>query len=374
MKGWNWQNTPNGSVDNSTTQHNYSPIYTFQAIALSVAVIAGFPANIITLIACCYRNRLNVVSNIFIANLCIYELCMILLDFPLSLVNAVNGRQIVTSSLCKFQCIIGTMCSAGIILSLVCVTIDRYFTIVKPMKYGMIMTIRKAVTMIICVWVYVFLLIPAYYIPEVQPTCLYYYEMSSCFTNWAQSPIVGYFILATCYGTALIAMIYTYWRIFVIARHHNKVGVEQLKELTKNGYTNRPSITQMRRKGYKTIKVVIVILITYICCWTPITILAATNIQKFSDMPPWGLAIANCLVVINPTINPIVYGIMSQEYRHSYQRIYRIIRNSQTIRRSLIIPSQASFATNQKDGNGNLSLSHDVITTNHESREQETVT
>ena len=366
----NWPIKMNNSLDNSTMMANYLSIYTFQAVVLSIAIIAGFVANVLTLVACCYKNHANVVSNLFVGNLCIYELCMILLDFPLSLANAVNGQQIIIKSFCKFQCLIGTICSAGIILSLICITIDRYFTILKPMAYHRIMTIRKAIIMIACVWLYVFLIIPVYYIPEVQPLCAYYPAMSSCFTTWAQSPIIGYFIVATCYGSALITMIITYWKIFIIARHHNQVGIHQLIELKKNGYSNRPSIIQMRKKGLKTVKVVIVILITYICCWTPITILATTNIEVKPDTLPWNLTLANCLVVINPTINPLVYGILSQEYRHSYQRIYRRIRNSQTIRRSLIIPSQNSITAYQKESNGNLPVLPDLMTTNHEFKGQ----
>ncbi|XP_075067445.1 melanocortin receptor 5 [Mixophyes fleayi] len=184
--------------------------------------------------------------------------------------------------------VVASMCS------LLAIAVDRYITIFYALRYHNIMTVKRAGTIIACIWTFctgcgiIFIL---------------YYESTYVII-----------CLITMFFTMLFLMVSLYIHMFLLARTH----VKRIAALP--GYNSVHQRTSM--KGAITLTILIGI---FIVCWAPfflhliLMISCPQNLYCVCFMSHFNMYLI--LIMCNSVIDPLIYAFRSQEMRKTFKEI-----------------------------------------------------
>jgi len=133
---------------NVTVPSELPKLYT--SVEVVCAVISFF-GNLLVLIAFVRFRRVRSVTNYYVISLAVADLLVAVVGIPSALATSVGlPRQF---RLCLFMNSILMLLCTGSILSLVAVTVDRFWAVVRPLRYAVDMTGRRAQIIIACCWI-----------------------------------------------------------------------------------------------------------------------------------------------------------------------------------------------------------------------------
>jgi hypothetical protein len=106
------------------------------------------------------------------------------------------------------------------ISTLCCISVDRYYAVVKPVKYKNIFTIRKATTMLVSSWTIAVLCasLPVFGWTEY----VYHPGSNHCSPDWKRHCGYYFFMTLIGFGIPLVILLLTYWMIFAAIRKHER--------------------------------------------------------------------------------------------------------------------------------------------------------
>lgn len=106
------------------------------------------------------------------------------------------------------------------ISTLCCISVDRYYAVVKPVKYKNIFTIRRASILLLSSWtISVFCAsLPVFGWAEY----VYHPGSNHCSPNWKHNCGYYFFMTLIGFGIPLVILILTYWMIFAAIRKHER--------------------------------------------------------------------------------------------------------------------------------------------------------
>lgn len=106
------------------------------------------------------------------------------------------------------------------ISTLCCISVDRYYAVVKPVKYKNIFTIRRASILLLSSWtISVFCAtLPVFGWAEY----VYHPGSNHCSPNWKHHCGYYFFMTLIGFGIPLVILILTYWMIFAAIRKHER--------------------------------------------------------------------------------------------------------------------------------------------------------
>jgi len=115
-----------------------------------VCAVISFVGNLLVLIAFTRYRRIRSVTNYYIISLAVADLLVALVGIPSALATSVGLPR--HFRLCLLMNSILMLLCTGSILSLVAVTVDRFWAVVRPLTYAVDMTSRRALIVIACCW------------------------------------------------------------------------------------------------------------------------------------------------------------------------------------------------------------------------------
>ncbi|KAM7354250.1 adipokinetic hormone receptor isoform 2-T3 [Cochliomyia hominivorax] len=254
--------------------------------------------------------------DIMLMHLAIADLMVTFLLMPLEIAWAYTVQWKSTDFVCRLMSFFRVF---GLYLSsfvLVCISIDRYYAIIKPLKLstnrGRIMLVIAWCSSILCSLpqAYVFHL-------EEHPTVKGYYQCVTFHSFASEFHKLFYNIANMCamYACPLITFIYCYGAIYLeIYRKSQRIvkGIERFR---------RSNDDVLSRAKKRTLKMTITIVIVFIICWTPYYIICMwywidkSSVDEVSSLIRKGLFIFACT---NSCMNPIVYGAFNIRGRISH--------------------------------------------------------
>ena len=111
-----------------------------------------------------------------------------------------------------------TMLCLASISTLCCISADRYFAVVRPMRYKHVLTPKRALCMLIIVW-----------LGSLSLSCLplitnyeYHSGINNCSPVWYRSCGLYSFMTIFAFGVPLVTLLFTYGMIFYSIRRHTK--------------------------------------------------------------------------------------------------------------------------------------------------------
>lgn len=316
----------------------------FGAICFVFFAIVGVFGNFISILALSRCKRLRNATTAFIVNLCIADLLFCSFSMPLSALTFIEKKWLYGDVLCKLFPLVRYSNGAVSLFSVIAITLNRYILIVHPKVYPLVYTKRNMAIMISLIWFFsiLFLLPPLLgvwgklgYDPDVG-TC-------TILTEDGKSPKMIIYIIA--FGLPSIVFPICYIRIYFVVRKASKktrrrddrivsstISFSSRKRLFSKSYRHsemRESYVRHRTKNeLRVLRVMLVVFIFFIVCYFPVSFVKIfhkeNKLHIFNVLGYLGVYFSNI-------VNPIIYIVMSREYRTAYKDLFcRSVAKSKT--------------------------------------------
>ena len=188
-------------------------------ILLVIVFLASVVANAFVLVVFCKRKSLSL-SNRFVANLTVCNCLNAFFVMPFALVSLIARRWLFGQAWCICTGFLMSVLVTASILTLAVISIDRYFAVVTPLHYSMRLTPRRCSLLILAIWAgAVFISAP----PMLGWNSIgFQLDKMVCTVHWssgrAMDAYYTFFLVSCSFLVPLVAMLWTYARIFRAAR------------------------------------------------------------------------------------------------------------------------------------------------------------
>lgn len=273
-----------------------------------------------------HRNRLlrQQFSSVFIVNLAVCDLLMAILAMPFSLTALLHSSWPFGGFLCHFTGFTNQIFGISAILTLAMISIDRFYAVIKPLKYRAKMTMQKAIWSIVYVWIQalIFSVVPAankwYVFNEKYLFCTFTFrdETEIVFTSC---------LYLFNFGLPLLVMLVAYYKIFKVARLHSQRIAPAVFTLGTFGITKLVNIRKEtgRQREAKAARKILVVIAAFLCCNAPYTTIRLLELTKGNIELPHSVTIsAKWLNFLKSSLNPIIYGLLQRRFRNALVSIF----------------------------------------------------
>ena len=296
LLGYCVKSTPIASKQSPSSKTGYVIYYSF-------LMFVGIALNLLVMVTIFSRNRLRTIPNIFMISLAVADTLMAAAAIPLRIIERSydNSNLIITSML--YPCI-----GVASILSLCCVTLDRYMHIKHPLDYDKYMNKVRAAGIVAVLWVF-----------SILQASMFFFVRK----NRDHEAIYNDVRFMCCFGIPAIFIMITYTKLFIIARSHARV-------IATNSVTI-PDRSMSQKKDFKILKVIALVVGTFILCWFPFLFAVSYELhaeQKSSEDFYLFMGIAECFEFSTCVLNPIIYGLLRRDLRVSMRYVAACKRES----------------------------------------------
>ena len=335
-----FNNTEN--VDGDGKYHTSSAI---TAACLIVISAFAFGGNLLVLAAIAINRNLRSMSDLFLANLAVADLCQAALSIPLRVAILLETGQepsIPCHVVVCFAILFGGASNINILL----VSVDRFVAIKWPFKYNSWVTMKLFVCSLVISWVslVVFAMLPLVGWGRSEGT-----SYPPCrFTTTLNREYVGtgYVLI---HGLPLITIIILYLFILKASfRHSRAIAAQEFSLRTNNSLTIEHSITheelstngdqfqekprdnhpRLRNHGSgntnrrgKGARMIAVLLGVFIILVLPIIVIDVVEMWKAPFAPPAVVNAAVCLIYANSGVNVFIYAGWNTEYKRTFRLV-----------------------------------------------------
>ena len=214
-----------GSIDETSPAWAATTIMVLKILTVSIIIFAAIFGNLLVIISVCRHYKLRITTNYFIVSLACADILVAAFAMSFNASVAISGKWIFNRLVCDFWNSCDVLFSTASIMHLCCISLDRYYAIIKPLDYPMKITTKTVSYMLAVVWVSSSLI-------SFIPIFTGWYTTTEHLQDQAKYPDVCEFVVNTPY--ALISssvsfwlpccvMLWTYWRIYVEATKQEKM-------------------------------------------------------------------------------------------------------------------------------------------------------
>ncbi|XP_026851122.1 octopamine receptor beta-2R [Drosophila persimilis] len=328
-----------------------SVFWLFKAFVMLLIIIAAICGNLLVIISVMRVRKLRVITNYFVVSLAMADIMVAIMAMTFNFSVQVTGRWNFSPFLCDLWNSLDVYFSTASILHLCCISVDRYYAIVKPLKYPISMTKRVVGIMLLNTWISPALLsfLPIFigwyttdehkvFVKENPEQCAfvvnkYYAIISSSISFWIPCTI----------------MIFTYLAIFreanrqekqLMMRHGNAMlmhrpsmqpsgeamsGSGSSKTLTlheveqEHTPTKDKHLIKMKRE-HKAARTLGIIMGTFILCWLPFFLWYTLSMTCGPcQVPDIVVSILFWIGYFNSTLNPLIYAYFNRDFREAFR-------------------------------------------------------
>lgn len=256
--------------------------------------------NVLVISAFYKYQKLRNVTNYFVVSLALSDIFISTFSIPLWAVHVLTGPDPKWENIHPSAFIIwgvsDIICGLTSIFNLTCISVERYICISSPLHYYQRMRGRRAIIIIVFIWIIAVLLAAARAI--FRHTLIIFEVMYT---------VIGFFI-------PLLIMVVMYSMIF-------RVALKQVKkiDIPINGTTKKFRL----RKEIKAAKTLGIVISAFIVCWSPFFVLNFYAIchSCYLSLPFDIIIAAKWFHYVNSVLNPLIYARMNKDFRDGFTRI-----------------------------------------------------
>lgn len=308
-------------TDLETGEKNINHKIVFAIIEGVLMVIIVFGNGLV--IGAFYRSeKLKTLTNFFIMNLAIADLCVGLI-MPLHIAMFLKPGILENIYVCLFRYVsLNTMLGAST-FCLVAITVERYVIIAHGMRYRSVITRTRSLLAILIVWLLpavLYCLIPMVWHDGWEGSnrgkreCDVVQVLKFEWLTYFALPI---FIIQTIIILAL------YTKIFHIARKHaHKISETQTTISKENLLLNQ---------SLRMTKTAAIILGTFFVCWAPAFVILGVQVfsKQFDSASLNKVRVyVTLLAVLNSGLNPLIYAFRMKDFRREFKQMLHIRNTS----------------------------------------------
>ncbi|XP_074641451.1 alpha-1A adrenergic receptor-like, partial [Tubulanus polymorphus] len=345
------------------------PTAVVSGMFLSIIISMTIGGNVLVLLAVFVNSHLRSTTNIFIVNLAVADLLLGTAVLPFSASKEVINYWAFGQTFCDIWAAVDVLCCTASIMSLCVISIDRYIGVTRPLQHSTIMTEKRAIIIVLCVWIASIAICVAPLVgwkepPDPNPLVCTVTEQ------------LGYVIFSVSWSfyIPLIIILIVYFRIYREALKQSRflaTGIKTSKGGAKDDaaatitlrvhtggtrggtggnagardqpYTSSSSSEhsdssgrkyhsrltlagkmakfKREKKAAQTLGIVVGV---FILCWFPFFfILPLGALCPSCYIPEMAFKIFFWLGYCNSTMNPIIYACSSREFKRAFKRILR---------------------------------------------------
>uniref|UniRef100_A0A3Q3E4E1 Olfactory receptor n=1 Tax=Labrus bergylta TaxID=56723 RepID=A0A3Q3E4E1_9LABR len=274
----------------------------FLFASLSYMII--FFCNLILILTIVLNKSLHHPMYLILLNLPIHDLIGASAFFPQFIKQILTGSRTTQYSTCVAQAFFIHIYAGGTVFTLTAMAYDRYIAICCPLKYNSVMTNAHVMRLITGVWVCSLVTIGLLFILLLRlPRCRYEFTNSYCDNPSLLSLVCADTTINNIYGLFLVAItqviangmiLYTYLQILVACF--------------------RSKGTDTKAKALQTCATHLAVFLLLECLG--LFTIISYRIQGIS--PQLRKFLGMCTLIFPPTLNPIIYGLRTQEIREKF--------------------------------------------------------
>lgn len=294
-------------------------------IVYGLTFLVGMIGNSLIVYSVVQFRRMKSLSNIFLASLATADLILIICCVPVKFAQLFSYTWTFGMFLCKFVHYIQSLSAICSVYTLTAMSIERYYAIMYPVECRYICTMSQTKRIIALTWIgSLILAMPVLWIQILLEVGDKEHRGYWCIRDWSNElawKIYEIYMLTIILIIPLIIMTYSYAHIcrrlwFVM---HNRNSEFPLSSQQPNVYLDASA-----NKMSQVIRMLIVVVIIFVLCWTPILVINV--LTAFKVMPTLNYGNIKALKTTfhlfsyaNSCVNPIIYGFMSRNFRASFR-------------------------------------------------------
>ncbi|KFM61677.1 G-protein coupled receptor moody, partial [Stegodyphus mimosarum] len=317
---------------NNTVFIQYPPqLMDFAAACFIAFAVIGVTGNFISIVALSKCKRLRNATTAFIVNLCVADFLFCSFSMPLTALTFLERDWNYGDVLCKLFPLVRYSNGAVSLFSVIAITVNRYILVVHPNLYRDMYKARNIAIMISFIWIsaLVLLLFP---LIEVWGRFGFDPKVGTCSILKLNGKSPKMFLYITAFGLPSLVFVICYARIYWVVRkaskqvrescHRDMISEDTVTFSSKKIFirkihrhsemTKRNSSWKRDKKELRVLKVMMVIFITFVLCYFPVSFV---KIFKKEDDLPFLNVIGYLGVYFSNIVNPIIYVVISKEYR-----------------------------------------------------------
>ncbi|XP_044742715.1 octopamine receptor beta-2R-like [Chrysoperla carnea] len=316
-------------------------------------IIAAIFGNLLVIVSVMRHRKLRIITNYFVVSLAFADMLVAMVVMTFNASVQLTGQWLFGYFMCDVWSASDVYFSTASILHLCCISVDRYYAIVKPLKYPINMTKRVVAVMLLSTWVspalisFVPIFADLYTTNENRDFRTHNPEVCDFRVNKVYAVIsssISFWIPCTI-------MIFTYLQIFREANRqekqlHSRHGNAMLmhrentngdmlsssggssKTLTANEInpdhlhhtpTKDRNIIKMKRE-HKAARTLGIIMGTFILCWLPFFVVyITTSLCPECYCPDFIVIAVFWIGYFNSTLNPLIYAYFNRDFREAFK-------------------------------------------------------
>ena len=361
--------TLNTSAVNASVRQNTTPGFpeylhqplgatVFQISLWSTIVLLGVIGNILVCIVILRRPKMKTSMNYYLLSLAIADLGVLLFIFPVVVLKYLFPfRWLLGKHACYYLYPTVEIFFGASIWSITAIAIERYRNIVGAKRHQIKHRSRVRTFVVIgMVWLASFLVssVPLY------PFMAYHSTLEMCSLEWpdmsgTNAVFLSFSIvhIVVWYALPLVVIAFTYMRIrkrvlqsvaFRSSMSENDDGAQAV--LPQTSSNNERSDNRIWQQSKKTTRILTPLVILFAVTMLPLNSLRVLLliIPAFWTKSYYNLIVGQVIVfvLINSSANPLVYYIVSQEFKDAFKKIFNSMTNKNFFR-DMCRKTRASF-------------------------------
>ncbi|XP_022699214.1 octopamine receptor beta-2R-like isoform X1 [Varroa jacobsoni] len=318
-----------------------------KSVVLISIILTAIFGNLLVVTSVIRHHKLRVTTNYFIVSLALADALVALFAMTFNASFTISGKWMFNQVVCDFWNSCDVLFSTASIMHLCCISVDRYYAIIKPLEYPTKITTKRVFIMLALAWTVSLLIsfVPIFtgwytteehrqWLADHPNECVfkvnkYYAIISSSISFWIPCSV----------------MLFTYWRIYLEATRQEKMlcktqmgpggGEQQVihapphrnshgAEDTESGQSTptKRNITKMKRE-HKAAKTLGIIMGAFILCWLPFFLwYVTTSLCAPTDCPCPEVVVDLLFWIgyINSSLNPIIYAYFNRDFRMAFKK------------------------------------------------------
>lgn len=187
-------------------------------------------------------------------------------------------------------------------------TLDRYISVLYPLKYVVYMNSRRVVYFVAAAWAFPIAL-------SVLP--LTWSASADAKTAYKVHTAI---MLALIEFLPPVILLVMYSRLLLTARRHRRQTAIQLAQLS----FNRMTVPRVRPKTHdRSVKVIGAVVIMFVLCYALDIYKSICRHFETCNMDPNTVRISLLLVYFNSAVNPMVYALLKRDIRTALKKLFR---------------------------------------------------
>ncbi|KAF6209232.1 hypothetical protein GE061_014977 [Apolygus lucorum] len=127
-------------------------LFVAKTAIMVVIIVAALFGNLLVIVSVMRHRKLRVITNYFVVSLALADMLVAIWAMCFNASVEITGRWLFGAFMCDVWNSLDVYFSTVSILHLCCISVDRYFAIVQPLDYPLIMTERRLSMMLAVVW------------------------------------------------------------------------------------------------------------------------------------------------------------------------------------------------------------------------------